>query len=349
MGGGPYDVIRDGIDGLLARNKGEWREQLSRLAASQTLRQDLAGRARERVLAEYVVHQRAAEWADAFRWAAEHAGRGSLRGLTPGLARPDREEKEAAVESEARANLAHRHQGRRRAIDERETLEGLRGDREVCWPEEAAHNALVSVVVPTCSRGRILVERSIASVLDQTYSNIEVVVVGDHATPETLAAIRSVNDPRVRFEDLSVRSPYPADPERARMCVGSRPYNRALELARGAWIAPQRDDDEFTSDHIETLLSVALEHRLEFVYGDSWMEMPDANWTRLGEWPPRQGGFCPGSMLYAAPLKFITMDEECWRVGEPNDWNLWRRMLGAGVRAGHVDRIVTRHFAEGAA
>ena len=42
---------------------------------------------RERVLAEYDVRDRAAEWADAFRWAADHAGRGSLRGLTPGLAR----------------------------------------------------------------------------------------------------------------------------------------------------------------------------------------------------------------------------------------------------------------------
>ena len=189
-------------------------------------------------------------------------------------------------------------------------------------------------------------ERSIASVLAQTYRNIEVVVVGDHATPETLAAIRSVDDTRVRFEDLPVRSPYPDDPELAWLCVGSRPYNRALELARGAWIAPQPDDDEFTPDHIETLLSVALEHRLEFVYGDSWMEMPDTNWIRLGAWPPREGGFCAGSMLYAASLKYVTMDEECWRDGEPNDWNMCRRMLDAGVRAGHMDRVVFRHYAE---
>jgi hypothetical protein len=346
MGGGPYDVIRDGVDGLLARNKLEWREQLRRLAGSQSLREDLAGRARERVLVEYDVHDRAAEWADAFRWAANHAGRGALRGLTPGVARADLGSKESAAELEARANLAHRQMSRRRAISERETLGRLRADRDVCWPEEAADNPLVSVVIPTYSRGRILVERSIASVLAQTYRNLEVVVVGDHATPETLAAIRAIDDPRVRFEDLPVRSPYPEDPELAWMCVGTRPYNRALELARGAWIAPQADDDEFTPDHIETLLSVALEHRLEFVYGDSWMEMPDANWIRLGEWPPRQGGLCAGSVLYAATLKFITLDEECWRDGEPNDWNMWRRMLDAGVRAGHVDRILFRHYAE---
>lgn len=80
MGGGPYDVIRDGVDGLTARNKAEWRDAVRRLAGSEAMRTELAGRARERVLAEYDVRSRAAEWADAFRWAAENAGRGAQRG-----------------------------------------------------------------------------------------------------------------------------------------------------------------------------------------------------------------------------------------------------------------------------
>jgi hypothetical protein len=83
MGGGPYDVIRDGVDGLLARNKSQWREQMGRLAASPALREELAGRARERVLADYDARKRAGEWADALRWAAEHAGRSGS-----GAARP---------------------------------------------------------------------------------------------------------------------------------------------------------------------------------------------------------------------------------------------------------------------
>jgi hypothetical protein len=220
----------------------------------------------------------------------------------PGLTPADRQRREAEVEEEARANLARRQFLRRRSATERQTLEELRAGRDVCWPEEAANSPLVSVVIPTYSRGRILVERSLASVVRQTYRNLEVVVVGDHATDETLEAIRTVDDPRVRFEDLPVHSPYPEDPELAWMCVGSRPFNRGLELARGWWIAPQADDDEFTPDHVETLL--------------------------------------------AAPLRHMNLDEECWRENEPNDWNLWRRMLDAGVRAGHVEHIVFRHYME---
>lgn len=72
----PYSVVRDGVDGLLARGKEEWFQAVKRLAGSKQLRDDLAGAAKERVLAEYDYRQRAAEWKEAFVYAAEHAGIG---------------------------------------------------------------------------------------------------------------------------------------------------------------------------------------------------------------------------------------------------------------------------------
>ncbi len=78
-GTGPYDVVRDGVDGLVARSGTDWERQLRSLANSPGLRSEMAARARERVLAEYTVAARAPEWADAYRWAAEHAGLGRAR------------------------------------------------------------------------------------------------------------------------------------------------------------------------------------------------------------------------------------------------------------------------------
>ena len=72
-GPGPYDVVRDGVDGLVARTPAEWGRHLEALASSRDLRAEIAGRARERVLSEYTLESRAGEWADAYRWAAEHA------------------------------------------------------------------------------------------------------------------------------------------------------------------------------------------------------------------------------------------------------------------------------------
>jgi glycosyltransferase involved in cell wall biosynthesis len=76
---GPYDPISDGIDGLVARTPADWDRHLRALAASPELRTEIAGRARERVLADYTVATRAVEWTEAYRWAAEHAGAGRGR------------------------------------------------------------------------------------------------------------------------------------------------------------------------------------------------------------------------------------------------------------------------------
>jgi len=73
-GPNPYDAIRPGVDGLLARGRQEWSDQIGRLTRSPQLRADIGGAARERVIREYDPRVRAAEMADAYRWAAEHAG-----------------------------------------------------------------------------------------------------------------------------------------------------------------------------------------------------------------------------------------------------------------------------------
>lgn len=366
-GGGPYDVIRDGVDGLLARNRSDWRDALRRLTGSRDLRADLAGRARERVLADYDARVRVKEWADAYRWAAEHAGLGALGRrraalVVPGRtgragdpaaelervaqaerAQAERDAREARVEQEARAALAHRRRVRREAEEAHATLVRLRAGRDVCWPEEDVREPLVTVHIAVNDCGPLVVERSIASALAQTYANLEILVVGDAATPDTVEAIAAVSDPRVRFIDLPERGTDPPDPELRSMVAGTPAVNRALELARGAWIAPLDDDGEFTPDHVETLVSVATEYRLEFVYGQSEIEEPDGSRRVLGAWPPAHAAFCRGSVLYSARLSFMRYDPEAWRLDESGDWNLWRRMIEAGVRMGSIEELVYRH------
>jgi glycosyltransferase involved in cell wall biosynthesis len=74
-GGGPYDVIRDGVDGFLAHSRREWSDKIGRLARSSQLRDDIGGAAKERVIRDYGdPRQRAEELRDAYLWAAEHAG-----------------------------------------------------------------------------------------------------------------------------------------------------------------------------------------------------------------------------------------------------------------------------------
>ena len=68
--------------------------------------------------------------------------------------------------------------------------------------------------------------------------------------------------------------------------------------------------------------------------------------TRFNPVPSDSSRICNASVLYGAHLCFLRYDLNAWRLDEPNDWNLWKRMWGAGGRMGFVDRVVGRHFLE---
>jgi hypothetical protein len=66
----------------------------------------------------------------------------------------------------------------------------------------------------------------------------------------------------------------------------------------------------------------------------------------VGSYPPEIGQVCNTSVLYSAYLRFFRYDVQAWRYDEPNDWNLWKRMWGAGVRMTFVNEVVGKHFRE---
>jgi glycosyltransferase involved in cell wall biosynthesis len=208
------------------------------------------------------------------------------------------------------------------------------------------NNPLVSVCIATYNRGKILVERTIPSVLRQTYQNFEIIIVGDNCTDDTENLLKVFGDERIKFYNLPKRGNYPKNPHDRWLVAGVVPRNKCLELCSGDWIAPLDDDDEFTEDHIETLLNFAIEGNYEMVYGVVEMEVEPGRWIRVGSYPPRCGKICHLSVLYHSSLKFFKYDINSWKYGEPADWNLWRRMKEAGVRIGFVNKVVGKHYLE---
>jgi len=233
------------------------------------------------------------------------------------------------------------------AVEERRLLHAVRDGRDVCWLEDEHDiNPLVTIRIATYDRGQMVVDRAIASALAQTYSNIEVLVVGDACDEATEHAVRSVADPRVRFVNLGQRGIYPADPMDRWRVAGTAPMNAALGLARGAWIAPCDDDDELTRDHVEVLLRHAKANRLEMVWSQAAMEVSPGQWACVGTQPLQANQISHGSVLYSLGLRFFQHSNTSWKLDEPGDWNLWRRMSAAGVRTGFLEEITYRHYLE---
>jgi len=224
----------------------------------------------------------------------------------------------------------------------RELLTKIRADLKYDLRDEP----LISVIIPTYNRGWILTERAIPSVLEQTYRNFELIVVGDHCTDNTERLVREIRDDRIKFFNLPERGKYPEGGWARWMVAGSIPRNKGLELASGEWIAPLDDDDEFSENHLGLLLSNAVQNRYEMIYGVAQMETESGEWVNCGSYPPTCGHICHLSVLYHSKLKFFKYDIDSWKSEEPDDWNLWRRMKEAGVRIGFVNSVVGKHYRE---
>jgi glycosyltransferase involved in cell wall biosynthesis len=203
---------------------------------------------------------------------------------------------------------------------------------------------LVTVRIATWNRAELLVERALASAYRQTYTRWEAVIVGDACTDDTEERLAALGDPRIRFHNLPVHGPYPEDPIQRWMIAGVPAMNEGLRRAKGSWIAPLDDDDEWEDDHLEVLLGAAREGGAEFVYGRARCTVDGQSIGKeVGAWPPRYGEIDLTASLYNAALREFRHDMMARHLGEGNDWNLVRRMLEAGVRFEFVDRIVSTY------
>jgi hypothetical protein len=229
------------------------------------------------------------------------------------------------------------------AAENRRKLHELRrsADYELPYTED---EPLVSFIVPTYDRADSLRHRSIPSVLAQTYSNFEIIVVGDQSPPEVAAALAEFDDERIRFYNRSIRGPYPEDPNRRWYVLGTQPYNDALSLARGRWIAGVGDDDSLRPHHAETLLAAAREGRLEHCYGRLEMRFDSGEDHLVGEFPPKLGQFGLQGSMYHAGLAFFELEPIDYLHEEPNDYSFCRRMVEAGVRFGMVGDVLVDKY-----
>lgn len=100
----------------------------------------------------------------------------------------------------------------------------------------------MSVVTPNYNRAALIGD-SIRSVLSQSFTELELIVVDDGSTDDSIATIRAISDPRLRL--LSQAN---GGPGRAR--------SRALSAAQGEYIAFLDSDDLFCPGKLEKQMAL---------------------------------------------------------------------------------------------
>lgn len=117
--------------------------------------------------------------------------------------------------------------------------------------------AKVSIVLPTYNRGYCLAD-TIQSVIDQTYSDWELLIIDNYSEDNTRAIIRQFGDVRIRFYQVSNEG------------VIAKSRNLGIQRAAGAYIAFIDSDDPWLPRKLELSVSLLLEG-YDVVYHDLYV------------------------------------------------------------------------------
>ena len=116
-------------------------------------------------------------------------------------------------------------------------------------------DGLVSIIMPSWNTGRYIAE-SIQSVLAQTYTNWELIIVDDCSTDNTDEVIANFCDKRIRYLQNTQNS------------GAALTRNRALREANGEWIAFLDSDDIWLPEKLEKQIEFMKRNNYVFSYHD---------------------------------------------------------------------------------
>lgn len=105
------------------------------------------------------------------------------------------------------------------------------------------NNPLISICIPTYKGARLLPE-TINSVLSQSYSNFELLIIDDNSPDDTQSVVSQYSDPRIRYINNS------------RNLGPQGNWNRCLELAQGQYYKLLPQDDLLAPDCLKEQVAI---------------------------------------------------------------------------------------------
>lgn len=116
---------------------------------------------------------------------------------------------------------------------------------------------LVTVIIPVYNTQDTIID-SIASILNQTYKNIEIIIINDSSTDDSLNKIRSINDNRIIiYNNIENYGTY-------------KSINIGLKMSTGNYILLHGSDDYVMTDCVEKLVTKLKKSNINMCYSN-WL------------------------------------------------------------------------------
>ena len=131
----------------------------------------------------------------------------------------------------------------------------------------------VSIILPTYNGARYI-EQSIDSCLNQTYTNIELIIVDDNSKDETAKIINSYNDKRIKYIRHKNNEGLPTA------------LNTGFAYSTGQYLTWTSDDNQYLPTAIEEMASLLAKNKaVDMVYTDYWVRYLETGDEELRKMP----------------------------------------------------------------
>lgn len=183
---------------------------------------------------------------------------------------------------------------------------------------------LVSVII-TCYNYGKYIEQSIDSVINQSYENIEIIIINDGSTDDTHTICTNIasNNNSITYIQRKNRG-----------VIASR--NEGLNLAQGDYVLFLDADDYLEKNYISDTIKVSQNERVDIVYTDYQMfgkkdeksDFPDYSLEEL-----KNHNFIHiSSLIRRSAIKNKTFDVDMGRLSH-EDWDFFLSLCMAGATA----------------
>ncbi len=207
-----------------------------------------------------------------------------------------------------------------------------KGEQAASAMTPSAVGPLVSVVIPTYNRAALL-ERALESVRQQTYTNLDIIIVDDASTEDIHHLVDSIEDPRIRYIRHDVNR------------GGAAARNTGIRAASGEFVGFLDDDDAWEPDKTKEQLKILRNYEVVLCAstqpGKRVSKRESKKTVDLEDL--RQGKFTGGGtgllMAKASVLKETMFDESlpCYQ-----DWDLFIR-IAQKQKIAYLDKVFVRY------
>jgi glycosyltransferase involved in cell wall biosynthesis len=154
---------------------------------------------------------------------------------------------------------------------------------------------LVSICIPVYNAGNTI-RKTLSSIINQKYKNLEIIIVDNNSTDNSVQLIRSFHDPRIKVIQHEVHFP-----------IGEHNWNRCFSYACGEYLAIFHADDVYLPDMVSRQIETFRQYPSicgVFTQGD----IIDENDEKIGEFqlPPeiKSGIPCIYKDIFFAALDY---------------------------------------------